>query len=211
MFVKKPHLRPKLVSESFLITRDATGSPYLSIWQQCVMFVKKLHLRPKLVSEFSLITRAATGSTYLSLLQQCVMFVNKPHLRPKLVSESSLITRAATGSPYLSILQQSVMFVKKPHLRSKLVSESSLITRAATGSTRLPGGPRLTDITLCLLFSFVVTQPNWKAGARRMAWPLRGRCWNRNATVISSHIEYGSCLSEKISGLSTDYLNGVLS
>lgn len=83
--------------------------------------------------------------------------------------------QAATGSSFLPRLQQRIMLVEKPHLRPKLGSESPAITRAATGGTRLPGGPRLTDITLRLLFSFVDTQPNWVAEARRTAWPVRGR------------------------------------
>ena len=107
------------------------------------------------------------------------------------------------------------MLVKKPHLRPKLGSEFPAITRAATGGTRLPGGPRLTDITLRLLFSFVVTQPNWEAEARRTAWPLRGRFWSRNAAQLSA-ATYSTvilcswtavCQLENMSGLSTDCLD----
>lgn len=106
-------------------------------------------------------------------------------------------------------------FFKKPYLRPKLGSEFPAITRAATGRTHLPGGPRLTDITLRLLFSFVVTRPNWEAEARRTAWPLRGRSWSRNATQLSAatystviHCSWTAvCQLENMSGLSNDYLD----
>lgn len=94
--------------------------------------------------------------------------------------------QAATGSSFLPRLRQCIMLVKKPHLHPKLGSESPAVTRAATGGTHLPGGPRLTDITLRLLFSFVDTQPNWEAEARRTAWPVWGRFWSRNATQLSA-------------------------
>lgn len=107
------------------------------------------------------------------------------------------------------------MLVKKQHLGPNLGSEFPAITRAATGGTRLPGGPRLTDITLRLLFSFVVTQPNWEAEARRTAWPVRGRFWCRNATQLSAatfstviHCSWTAvCQLQNMSGLSTDYLD----
>lgn len=118
--------------------------------------------------------------------------------------------QAATGSSFVSRLQQCIMLIKKPHLSPKLGSESPSIIRAATGGTRLPGGPRLTDITLCLLFSFVVTQPNWEAEARRTTRPLWGRFWSRNATQLWAatystviHCSWTAvCQLENMSGLS---------
>jgi hypothetical protein len=99
-----------------------------------------------------------------------VLLVTVPYKPP-------LVVRICPDCNSVSCLLRNRIFV--------CVSEPCLITRAATAWTRLPGGPRLTDITLCLLFSFVVTQPNWKAVARRTAWPLWGRFWSRNATQLS--------------------------